>query len=194
MLFAARAVSPRLLQDDKICLMTENNPSLNLIFEQVKGRLAAQDSQINTLDSKANLGFGASTIVTALAGTKLEDVLPSGKLGPLWSVVIYLFVLIVALLYLSGIFCAYKAYRLRSYNIVPNPEKLRDNYLHRTEDETKKALLDTMVVAFANTEVLLKNKIQWTKRTLLFVLAQAVVLLFVLLLPLILKGVENVPI
>lgn len=163
---------------------SNNHPSLELIFDQVKGRVAAQDIQINTLDTKASVGLGSSTILTALTG--LQDATFQSGSGSAHNTVVFLLALVALIIYLSIVFCVYMAYKLRSFKAVPVPKQLRDEYLSEAEDVTKKNLVDAMIFAFEKNEKVIASKITWTDRTLKLLLVQALYLVTITFLPFVL--------
>src|SRR5438046_9187146 len=102
-------------------------PSLDLIFELTKERIANQSEQVNALDSKANFVLGSATALVSTA-LVLQAVLltpqPSQATPhiycplPISNLTHVIPLLILLLAYLCVLFSAFFAYRIRVYKQV----------------------------------------------------------------------------
>lgn len=168
--------------------VTENLESLDVVFEQVEGRMAAQDAQISSLDGKANFSLASATLltagVTALqsafstaqdAGTPNDFLVFGLSLPP--AVVVEVLMIVSLLAYVVVVYAAYQAYRVRNFKAVPKVRTLRDKYLQKPEGETKKAMVDAWVEVFSRNEDLINNKIWWTNVVLFALALEAFLLL-----------------
>ncbi len=150
--------------------------SLQLVFDEIKGRIAAQDAQIAALDGKATAGFGSATLLAAVSG--LQQVTSRSGDGKPEPLVVSLSV-VGFTLYLVIVFATFKAYRPRDYGRAVEPGKLRDEYLSEDEDVTKKNLVDAMVLAYEKNVSLIENKARWTNAVVYLLLAQAVLVVVI---------------
>lgn len=69
--------------------------------------------------------------------------------------------------FLVLVWCAYRAYQLRRYTMVPNLETLLDEYWSAPLAVTKADLVVTLADAFKDNEDLVRDKVWWTKAVLL---------------------------
>lgn len=164
--------------------------SLDVVFEQVKSRMAAQDSQIATLDGKANFSLASATLLTA-GVTGLQAAFSSAQeTGPVNSFMVFglnlpataaisILTSVSLLAYVIVVFAAYQAYRVRDFKAVPKVQTLRDKYLQKTETETKTAMIDAWVEVFSRNEKLINNKLWWTNLVLFALAVEAFLLLLV---------------
>src|SRR5438876_577381 len=138
-----------------------NFPSLDLIFELTKERVASQREQANALDSKANFVLGsATTLVRAALVLQAVLLASQGALShPQFAVLSwycstllnkflrFLPLLILLIVYLIVMLSAFLAYTIRRYRYAPDPEELYRSYLYRQESSTKaevfRAMLET---------------------------------------------------
>ncbi len=160
--------------------MAENevqNQSLQLVFDEIKGRIAAQDSQIATLDGKATVGFGSATLLAAVSGlqqaTAKGDLVSGGKAVTddlsIWAFGLYLLIIFVTLL----------AYRPRNYKRAVVPRTLRDEYLTEDERITREKLIDAMIIAYEKNSGKIKEKAFWTYAVVVVLLVQAVLIVVI---------------
>lgn len=160
-------------------------PSLNLIYDLVKGRIGEQNTQIAALDTKANFAVVSSTLLISGAGTMRSAVgsaLQAGRVANLTvigrdagiSLLTVSNALTTASLvtFLVLAWCAYKAYQLRRYTIVPNIGTLLDEYWDAPEVATKAAIVTILAEAFAENERLVTSKVRWTKAVLIGLMVQ----------------------
>lgn len=146
-------------------------PSLNLIYDEIKGRLAYQQAQIGSLDGKANFGLGSATLLTAGIATLHSTVKPSPLVNILTVVafLVYVFVLVFS-------FCAY---RLRTWSVTPNPRQLLDDATDWPEEKTRACLAQQRVEDFERNESEIAIKATWVRRALYALIAEGAVLLLI---------------
>ncbi len=157
---------------EKMMGSSEKYRSLQLVFDEIKGRIAAQDAQITALDGKATAGFGSATLLAAVGS--LQQLTSRSGNGRSEPFVVPLSV-VGFTLYLVIVFATFMAYRPRDYNRAVEPKKLRDEYLSEDEDVTRKNLVDAMVIAYEKNVGLIKDKANWTNAIVCLLLIQAVV-------------------
>lgn len=97
--------------------------SLDTVYEEIKQRIASQQQQLTTLDSKANFGLGSSTLLTAVIA--FQDFAQSARLSGLLRSFITLAVFGALLLYLRTVCAALEAYRTRKYVRTGDPATLQ---------------------------------------------------------------------
>jgi hypothetical protein len=146
-------------------------PSLDLIYDEIKGRLAYQQTQIGALDAKANFGLGSASLLTAgitalqtaSRPSLLGDVLTAGALA------VYVLVIVFS-------FCAY---RLRSWSVTPNPRQVLEDAAGCLEEETRARLAKQRVADFERNEREISIKAMWVRCELYALLAEGVVLMWI---------------
>jgi len=137
-------------------------PSLEVVGDEVRGALEAQERRAESLDTKAGLLLG---IAGLLAGVTFRS---GVSVGPA----------VVAALCLDGVVAVLSllAFRIRSYPVI-KPARLRD-YIVDAADDTRLSVLDTRVTMFEETENELSSKarlVEWAVGGLLLaVVATAV--------------------
>ncbi len=161
---------------------TTEFPSLEISLDLTREKVASQQGQINALDTKANFVLTAATILlgtglTAQIAITTESI---SILGQHISRALPLAILVAA--YLLVVISAYQAYRIRSYDNAPEPQKLVDEYLKESGEITKEDALRAMAIAFANNRKEIKFKVRWTRWALNALVAESAVLMVVLIL------------
>jgi hypothetical protein len=157
-------------------------PSLKVIHEAIRDRIAAQSSQVSSLDSRANIGLAAaSLLIAATSGLHSSLIAAQAKGAPPFSVILHgrsftLYTISLCLsaaafgLYLAVVICWYKAAQLRTLFIAPAPEPLIARNLHHSEDDTRMDLVETLNEVFNRNEPIVFAKIRWIERLLRFLL------------------------
>ncbi len=168
-------------------------PSLNLIFELLKDRIALQWQQVNALDNKANfILLSATTIVSA--ALVLQAVLLTPQTTPTSQTIslpLYcpaysnrilqsLPLLILLAVYLSVMLTAYLAYKIREYKQAPEPDELF-KYLVEEEDRTREAVTRAMLEVCKSNALTYKNKVFRVKIAFILLACEAVALVAYLL-------------
>jgi len=170
-------------------MSSQTPPNLDLLYEVVKARVADQSAQIGTLDTKANFGVASSSLlITSVAGLRTafaaaqqahavgDLVLPGGAGRVNTATAVNSLTVAALALFIVLVFCAYKAYQLRRYTVVPKLKVLLDDYWDRSVVDTKADLTTTIADAFCDNEVLIEDKVWWTKAVLACLIMQACLL------------------
>jgi len=132
----------------------------DLIFDLIKRRYDSEVQRINDLDGKAhNMTGYVSIVISLLIGTGTLGVF--GKLSVSMYYIPY-FVGII-LLVVSFLF-SLSAIAIRTYNFVPKPQFLIDNYLARKSRFVTRKVMSTMSSAVS--EIAEKNEDKALKITL----------------------------
>ena len=139
-----------------------DSPSLDIVLDLVRDQLNTQDDYANTLDAKAGFILGSASLLTGIlvifkiplpVGDFLVRLLGSGTARWLSALPV-----VALVIYLVIVTTAYKAYRLRNFYQVPNPNTLVDAYLTQAENATKATMVATMLTVFNDNEHTLKGK------------------------------------
>ncbi len=146
--------------------------SLDTVYEEVKQRIAAQQQQIATLDSKANFGLGSSTLLTTVTG--FQDFALRGNVVGILRWLVVLAVLGTLLLYLRTVCAALNAYRTRKYVRTGEPATLKA--LLPLEDHVAKlSLIEDWTEAYDWNQGVVDSKAAATNTMFTCLLYQAVV-------------------
>lgn len=164
-------------------------PSLDLLFELVKDRIAVQRWQVGGLDNKANFVLGSATALIS-AALLLQAVLiqirsqtawlPSCPL-PLHQSLRLLPLLALLVVYLATMLSAFFAYIVREYKYPPDLDELYHSYLHREEKNTKLEVLRAMLDVYKENNKIICNKRFWTRTSFIVFAGEVTVLVLVLL-------------
>ncbi len=148
-------------------------PSLELIYDEIKGRLTYQVAQIGALDTKANFGLGSATLLTAGVATLGETVGTSFIAALLTIAALAVYVLVIVIVFS---FCAY---RLRPWSVTPNPRQVLDDAASWSEEETRARLAKQRVEDFERNEREISIKAMWVRRTLYALMFEGALLLLI---------------
>jgi hypothetical protein len=149
----------------------ESLQSLELVYSEVKERLGVQLQQVDASDAKTGtilfigsivIGIGAAA-QAAFVGQERED----------W--VLLLFV-IPLLSYLLMVFFALRSWVVRPYFRDPEPKPLRDYYLSRSPEFTKRRLLTHFIHSYEWNAKVMKKKVRELRIANWFLLAEVVAL------------------
>ncbi len=166
--------------------------SIDVIFDLAKGRIDEQNARITTLDSKANFGVVSSILLISSAVGLRSALATAQKAGPVTDVEIAAWKLSVAglinclsvsalALFLVIVFCAFRAYQLRQYTVVPDVEALLTYYLDTPAADTKKTVTATWCEALGENEKTVTSKVRWTRAVLICLMVQAALLVLMAL-------------
>lgn len=163
-------------------------PSLDEVYEEVKERIEVQNEQIKTLDTKANFGLAAATLLTAGVtglGRALGETQRTGEIES-WNILgrsitaenLVDWITIASLgAYVVAALGAYFAYKLRTFKVSPNPRRLIDKWIHEDPSETKAALTRSRVQDYEFNETVIETKVKWTNTAMIALVIEAVLLL-----------------
>lgn len=150
-------------------------PSLNLVFDLVRERLAQQTALADAMDSKASAVLGAASVVIGLA-VALQAAVPIEQglsMGNKLVRTLPLVPLLVA--YFVTAWTAYQAFTVRKYDYAPTPTRLLD-YVRDAEWFTKARVVKAMEVVYEDNATVYGEKAKWLRRSLWALTAQVVVL------------------
>jgi hypothetical protein len=159
--------------------MDMNSPSLEIIYESVKDRIAEQSGRIDILDNKAGFTLAAASVLTGGIGTitaglatftgkeakpmKYASWLPGDpSLNEMAAAIIVLILIAYAWL----VFSTFQAIRLRVYAVAPKPKVLRAKWAGQEEKSTKAGLIDAMIISFECNITTIEKKTNWTNRAI----------------------------
>jgi hypothetical protein len=155
-------------------------PSLDLLYDFIKSQVDAQNAQINAYDSKASFVLGSASLLTAgAAGLQTTVLGGSTKLlvGDSPSVAAWVLLILTCLAlgaYLFVVWAAWKAYRVRDFEVFAQLKKLRNAYLNMPTQETKLFLADNLAHAFERNHIQMKDKAEWVDHAVKRLRIQAV--------------------
>lgn len=136
--------------------MAPEDPSLGVIYQEVKDAIRAQLDQVDKLDAKVGL-------LLAAAGVSLAVISSNGVLPPegkrLTSVFLVAGVIGIVLSLLLGVIALW----VRTFDVPPCPRGLRENYLQSPENMTRLSLVDTWVDSYEKNNKKIRWKVHWTK-------------------------------
>jgi hypothetical protein len=164
-------------------------PSLDLLLELIKDRIAVQRWQSSSFDSKANFVLGSATALISAAlilQAVLVQIRSQTALLPSCPLVIHqslrllpLLALLVA--YLATMLAAFFAYIVREYKHTPDLDELYNNHLNREERETKLEVCRAMLDVYKENDKIINNKRVWTRIAFIVFGGEVAVLALVLL-------------
>lgn len=161
-------------------------PSLDVIYDLIRARVADQNAQISALDNKANFSVASSTIlITAATNLRTTSstrrVTASGNdqfgtfsINP--SLAVNLLTASALIVFLALVTFAFLAYRLRTYEVVPEPHALLEKYLDLPPADTKEVIAETLAIVIDRNRAKIAGKARWTQRVIACLMVQAVVL------------------
>lgn len=162
---------------------------LDFVFDLVREQFAIQREYASSLDNKAGIILGSTSILTAVL---LVVQVPSLKnaVFSLQSVGEFLLSLLVnyevflpfiaIMIYLSLVLTSFRAYGIYNYQQVPEPNQLYASYMAKPEEVTKSVVLKTILDAYNHNEKLLRRKIVWTKWAFRALWAEALIVAVIL--------------
>jgi hypothetical protein len=167
-------------------------PSLDEVYEQVKDRLAAQNDRVKTIDTKANFGLVAATLLTAGVTGLGKALVESGQKAaiPRWTILgidiradrLVDWVTVVSLgAFALAAVSAFMAYRVREFRESPNLKRLLDHYLNEDPRFTKAAILNQRARDYEFNEAVIASKLTWTLLAMLFLVVESILLVIIAL-------------
>jgi len=158
--------------------------TLDLVYSEIRSRLAAQVEYSRALDSKAQLILGSSSlIITIGAGLKaLLRAEPPTSYVSIAALGTAMFVLSGAF-YAASMVLGFRAYTLYQFHRQASPRTLWDKYLPMEPAEAKRRLIQNMIVAYENNrETITSQKVPSLKWALRCLVAETLSLLVALIL------------
>jgi hypothetical protein len=132
--------------------------SLDIILSESRGKLDAQERQIDALDTKAGVFIGLDTVVlTIMAGaTEAHGIL-------LWIR------LLVYVALFASVVCLVRGLSVRVWKFPPNPRKFLDSCRFQPAQESKALLAESIADAYAANATQLVHKTRWMQAGLALV-------------------------
>lgn len=155
-------------------------PSVEVVYDEVQAIVAAQNDRFKTIDTKANFGLAAATLLTAgvtgLGRALAESGQPVGDTIRLTADIVTLASLALYAL-IAGL--TYTAYRIQTFREVANPTRLVDVYLYKEPAYTKAALSKQRAKNFDDNEWKIDRKATWVNRAMVLLVVEAVLLVVI---------------
>ncbi len=155
----------------------EAPPSLEVVYGEIKERIAVQLDQADALDRKAGtLLTLSSVILTVAAGIRLTA---TENDDPSKAIFLAFFVLGVSL-YTVTVFFAFRAYSVVSYRRDPEPRPLRDLYLFEDPSYTKRRVMSNLIESFEHNARLVGGKAYYVRMASRYLFLETLALAFAL--------------
>ncbi len=150
-------------------------PSLDLIYVEVKDRLDVQMRQIDSLDGKsATLLFIANVVLGIGAAAQ------AAVLGQAVRYTTLLFFSIPIFCYFVTVFFALRGWVVKPYFRDPKPRPLRDHYMYRDSQFTKRRLITHFISSYEWNSINMKKKVKHLRIAMLFLFLETASLAIVL--------------
>ena len=146
--------------------------SLDYVHERALAQLEAQDDLWDVVDSRLRMILGVISIVFAAAAAFQRVATDAARLpvfvgGP---------VIVAIALFLVAAVIAGLEYWPTEFDRPPRLQHLRDDYLMTDPREAKLAVIDTILLAYANNELVIKRKNRAFKQSFVLTAAATVLL------------------
>ncbi len=169
---------------DSPLVQPDDGATLDLIYNEIRARLAAQVEYSRALDSKAELVLSSSSLIITI-GVGLKGLLggsaPSSCM-PIRALGTAIFVLSGAF-YAASMVLGFRAYTLYEFHRQASPRTLWDKYLPMEPVEARRRLIQNMIVAYENNrETITSQKVPSLKWALRCLVAETLSLLVALIL------------
>lgn len=162
-------------------------PSLDIVYEEIQDSIAAQNDRLKSIDTKANVGLVAGTLLTAGVTALGRALVDAGQeiAVPRWQILgfdlngsqVVDWVTIVSLgAYALVAIGAYMAYRPRSFKEAPDPQRLVSKYIYEEPALTKATITNVRAKNYAINETLIERKAWWTNFAMIFLVLEALLL------------------
>lgn len=162
-------------------------PSLEVVYKEVQDSVAAQNDRLKTIDTKANFGLAAATLLTAgvtglgraLGESGRQLVASSWKVFGIELQVNQLvdWVTIISLgIYAFIAFSTFMAYRLRTFKESPQPQPLIDKYIYEEPIFTKAAITKARVRDYGINQETIEAKAVWVSLAMMLLVVEALLL------------------
>lgn len=175
---------------EETLLTSADWPSLDVVYEEVQDAIAAQNERLKTIDTKANFGLVAGTLLTAGVTGLGRALVEAGNIvaSPRWligdntlhaSQVVDAVTVLSLLAYAAIAVCAYVAYKLRTFKEAPQPQRLIEKYVYEDPNITKAAITKQRAKNYENNETQIELKAKWTNLAMVFLIVEAFLLLVI---------------
>jgi hypothetical protein len=134
-------------------------PSADVIYEELRHRVALQLEQVDSLDGKANFVLGSASLLTAGVAALRNAAEPTAGQAPeRWCVLgwnaeamtlVNIVIACAFAAFVGVVWCSFQAYRVRTFTVTPEPIAgaglVFQQYLGRPEGDTKVMLSNSRV-------------------------------------------------
>jgi len=145
----------------------EELPSIDIVHTEVKDRLDVQLRQIDSLDGKSgNLLFISSIVIGIGAAAQ------AALMGQAGSGLVLLVFSVPIVFYLLAMFFALRSWVVRPYFRDPEPRPLRDYYLSKKSDYTKRRIIAHFISSYEWNKMVIKKKVRELRISMWFFLAE----------------------
>jgi len=155
----------------------EQPRSLDVVYAEVKDRLAVQLHQIESLDGKAGTLMFVAGIILGIGAAAQAAFM--GQTRSVFSLL--LFSLPIICYFVTAFFCL-KGWTTRPYYRDPEPRPLRDHYLFMDEAFTKRRIITHFISTYEMNTVIMGRKVRDLRRAVGFTLVFIAALVMALLL------------
>lgn len=153
----------------------EEVPSIDIVYTEVKDRLEIQLRQIDSLDGKNGAILFISSIVIGVGAAA-----QAALIGLTENILVLTFFSIPILFYLATMFFALRGWIVRPYFRDPEPRPLRDYYLSKQSQFTKRRIITHFISSYEWNTMVIKNKVRELRLSMWFFLAEVTSLALVL--------------
>jgi len=159
-------------------------PSIDVVYDEVQDIVEAQNERLKIIDTKANFGLAAATLLTAGVTGLGRALVESGQVvdAPQWPLfggtmpvkqITDAVTVLSLVIYAAIAVSTYIAYRIQTFREVANPMRLVDVYLYKDPAYTKAALSKQRAKNFDTNEKKLNGKATWVNRAMALLIAEA---------------------
>jgi len=153
----------------------ESLQSLDIVYAEVKERLSVQLRQVDASDAKTGtILFIASIVIGVGAAAQAAFI---NERGNDWMLLLFIIPLFS---YLLTVFFALRSWVIRPYFRDPEPKPLRDYYLSRHPEFTKRRLITQFIRSYEWNARVMKKKVRELRIANWFLLLEVVSLVAVL--------------
>jgi len=153
----------------------EEVPSIDIVYSEVKDRLDVQLRQIDSLDGKNGAILFISSIVIGVGAAA-----QAALIGSTENILVLTVFSIPILFYLATMFFALRGWIIRPYFRDPEPRPLRDYYLSKQSQFTKRRIITHFISSYEWNTMVIKNKVRELRVSMWFFLAEVTSLVLAL--------------
>jgi len=153
----------------------EEVPSIDIVYTEVKDRLEIQLHQIDSLDGKNGAILFISSIVIGVGAAA-----QAALIGLTENILVLTFFSIPILFYLATMFFALRGWIVRPYFRDPEPRPLRDYYLSKQSQFTKRRIITHFISSYEWNTMVIKKKVRELRISMWFFLAEVTSLVLAL--------------
>jgi len=153
----------------------EEVPSIDIVYTEVKDRLEIQLRQIDSLDGKNGAILFISSIVIGVGAAA-----QAALIGLTENILVLTFFSIPILFYLATMSFALRGWIVRPYFRDPEPRPLRDYYLSKQSQFTKRRIITHFISSYEWNTMVIKKKVRDLRISMWFFLAEVTSLVLAL--------------